>query len=270
VRDNPDVPIGHVIAANVDPTLSPEEIAAYYAPYPDARYKVAMQTFPEMVPDSPSESEAVANLAAWSFLESFSRPFMTIFGRYDDPTRESARMSFVRRVPGARGRPQPQLDVTHYAPEDRPEEVAGVVADFLDEVYRDEPFEAASYSDLAVEEGPFVVSHACVREVGVGASTTSACELRPITFASASVVRVAFRYVVRSAAAGRLSIELERAGAWAPLAVLQQGVDFAVGAEDYAFVPLTETHTDLRVRLRMEGGEVLVRDFGVYARPPAP
>ena len=79
VRENQDVPIGHVISSQLNAPLTQEEILGYYAPWPNATYKMAIRTFPEMVPDDPSRPEAMANHAAWEFMEGFQQPFMTIF-----------------------------------------------------------------------------------------------------------------------------------------------------------------------------------------------
>lgn len=131
VRDNPDVPIGNVVSSRVDPPLTGEEIAAYNAPYPNASFKASIRAFPEMVPEHPDRPEALANQNSWKYLEAFDRPFMTIFGRASRAGGPNARDEFMKRVPGARDASHPQLDVTHYAPEDRPREVARQIIGFL-------------------------------------------------------------------------------------------------------------------------------------------
>ncbi|MFZ5832186.1 MAG: haloalkane dehalogenase [Planctomycetota bacterium] len=95
VRDHPDVPIGNVISSQVSPPLMKEEIAAWNAPYPDASYKMAIRSFPEMVPDSPDRPEAVANVAAWRFMQRFTKPLMTIFGKFDPVGSSNARQEGI-------------------------------------------------------------------------------------------------------------------------------------------------------------------------------
>lgn len=134
VRRNPDVPVGAVVSSQVAPALSLAEIAAYDAPYPDASYKVAIRTFPEMVPEHPDEAEARANQRAWQWLAGFDRPFLTVFGRYGAADPDGARARFLRHVPGAHGREHPLLPASHYVPEDAPDELVAVLLPFLEEV----------------------------------------------------------------------------------------------------------------------------------------
>jgi tRNA(adenine34) deaminase len=67
---NPDFGIGRLFARG-NPQMSPEECAAYDAPFPDAGHRAATRAFPAMVPDGPTptapKSRAGARLpgAAW-------------------------------------------------------------------------------------------------------------------------------------------------------------------------------------------------------------
>ncbi|MBI1186864.1 MAG: alpha/beta fold hydrolase [Alphaproteobacteria bacterium] len=64
----PDLPIGQLIARGT-PHLTPAEIAAYDAPFPDQTYKAGARRFPQLVPLSPEEPfAALAREAArfWS------------------------------------------------------------------------------------------------------------------------------------------------------------------------------------------------------------
>lgn len=141
VRDNPDVPVGNVVSANVNPPLTQCEINSYNAPYLDSTYKMAVRIFPEMVPEDTTWSEAIANNAAWKFMETYNMPFMTIFGAFDGVGIPSARMDFINRVPGAYGQPHPQLNVLHYAPEDNPVAVSEQAIQFLDDIYHKHTFQ---------------------------------------------------------------------------------------------------------------------------------
>ena len=62
----PDLPIGALIARGT-PHLTPAEIAAYDAPYPDARYKAGAQIFPALVPVDPAMEGADTGRAAVDF-----------------------------------------------------------------------------------------------------------------------------------------------------------------------------------------------------------
>lgn len=48
--NNPDMAVGKLMA-RACPHLSPAEIAAYDAPFPDVRYKAGVRRFPQLVPD---------------------------------------------------------------------------------------------------------------------------------------------------------------------------------------------------------------------------
>jgi pimeloyl-ACP methyl ester carboxylesterase len=65
---NPDMPIGKLMSRSM-PHLSPAEIAAYEAPYPDATYKGGVRRFPNLVPDHPGADGAALSRRArdwWS------------------------------------------------------------------------------------------------------------------------------------------------------------------------------------------------------------
>lgn len=75
----PDLPIGALIARGT-PHLTPEEIAAYDAPYPGPEYKAGAQVFPALVPVEPDmEGVDVSVAAAKYWSEEWSgKSFMAI------------------------------------------------------------------------------------------------------------------------------------------------------------------------------------------------
>ncbi len=62
----PDLPIGALIARGT-PHLTPEEIAAYDAPYPGPEYKAGAQVFPALVPVEPDMEGVDVSVAAAKF-----------------------------------------------------------------------------------------------------------------------------------------------------------------------------------------------------------
>ena len=62
----PDLPIGALIARGT-PHLTPDEIAAYDAPYPSPEYKAGAQVFPALVPVSPDMEGVEVSRAAAAF-----------------------------------------------------------------------------------------------------------------------------------------------------------------------------------------------------------
>ena len=60
---NPDMAVGKLMARGC-PLLSPEEVAAYDAPFPDVRHKAGVRRFPQLVPDTPDAGGAALSRAA--------------------------------------------------------------------------------------------------------------------------------------------------------------------------------------------------------------
>ena len=65
---NPDMAIGKLLARSC-PHLTPEEAAAYDAPFPDASYKAGVRRFPNLVPDRPDADGAALSREARSWFE---------------------------------------------------------------------------------------------------------------------------------------------------------------------------------------------------------
>ena len=244
VRDNPNVPVGHVIAGSVNDSLTPAEVYGYYAPFPDSTYKMAVRTFPEMVPDDTLRPEAIANNAAWAFMENYQKPFMTIFGQADNIMFD-ARRDFIERVPGAYGQPHPQLNVTHYAPEDDPVGVAQEMIQFLDDVYHQDSFVNIEFSDFAAGFDGYVsgganclynVSDQSIRIQGNSGIASSMILESAIDLTSYDVLKVAFRYEAESMETGKsFVVELWDGTNWTNILTLSADDNFANGVWDYGF-----------------------------------
>jgi haloalkane dehalogenase/tRNA(adenine34) deaminase len=63
---NPDMDIGRLMQRGC-PHLTPQEAAAYNAPYPDASYKAGVRRFPNLVPDRPDAPGAALSRQARDF-----------------------------------------------------------------------------------------------------------------------------------------------------------------------------------------------------------
>ena len=119
------------LGEHAEGTPAPEVIAAYNAPFPDDSYKAAARQFPLLVPITPDDPAAAANRAAWEVLRRWQKPLLTAFSDSDAVTRGGERV-FQKLVPGAQG--QPHVTITgagHFLQEDKGEELAQVVADFI-------------------------------------------------------------------------------------------------------------------------------------------
>jgi haloalkane dehalogenase len=124
----PQMPIGMIVNGGTSRDLSPAEIAAYDAPFPDESYKEGARQFPKLVPITPEHASVAENQAAWSVLETFDKPFITAFSDGDAVTRGGEAV-FQARVPGAKGQPHVTLRGGHFLQEDSPDEIVALVGD---------------------------------------------------------------------------------------------------------------------------------------------
>ena len=112
----PDLPIGALIARGT-PHLTPAEIAAYDAPYPDASYKAGAQIFPALVPVEPDMAGADIGREAIKFWSQrwSGQSFMAVGAA--DPVLGLPQMEALRR--NIRGCPEPMIieDGGHFVQE---------------------------------------------------------------------------------------------------------------------------------------------------------
>ena len=123
--------IGRVVQNGCATNLPDDIVAAYNAPFPDDRYTAGARQFPLLVPTKPDDPASAANRKAWEVLIRWEKPFLTSFSDSDPITKGGDRI-FQRLVPGAKG--QPHTTITgggHFLQEDKGEELAGVVVNFL-------------------------------------------------------------------------------------------------------------------------------------------
>jgi haloalkane dehalogenase len=130
-QETPRFHVGGIVTGGCATPLAPEVIAAYDAPFPDDRHTAGARQFPVLVPITPDDPAAAANQAAWRGLERFEQPFLTAFSDLDAITR-GMQAPLQKKIPGAQG--QPHVTIRgggHFLQEDRGEELARVVVDFV-------------------------------------------------------------------------------------------------------------------------------------------
>lgn len=127
-----DVPVSLVVAGSVDGrTLSPEEVAAYDAPFPDPSYKMGPRAMPSQVPMFGSDPGVAGNRRAWAVLEKWEKPLLCAFSD-NDPVSKGGDQPFRKRVPGATGQPHVEIQGGgHFLQEGRGAELARVIVDFI-------------------------------------------------------------------------------------------------------------------------------------------
>ena len=122
-QETPEFPVGAIVNGATVRDLSPEEVAAYDAPFPDETYKAGARRFPVLVPTSPDDPAVPANLAAWKTLEAWDKPLLCLFSDAD-PITKGGDQVFLKRVPGAAGMPHRTVPGGHFLQEDSPQELA--------------------------------------------------------------------------------------------------------------------------------------------------
>ncbi len=125
-QSTPDLPIGVIVNAGTDRELTPAEVAAYDAPFPDASYKAGACQFPTLVPITPEHGSVTENKAAWEVLTEFKKPFVCAFSN-NDPITRGGDAVFQNLIPGAKDQPHVTLNGGHFLQEDCPGEIVAVI-----------------------------------------------------------------------------------------------------------------------------------------------
>jgi haloalkane dehalogenase len=129
-QEVPVFPTGEIISGVTTTDLTDEVRAAYDAPFPDESYKAGARQFPMLVPVTPDDPAATANRAAWKVLRRWEKPFLLAFSDGDPITSPHAKV--LEQIPGTAGQPHTTIvGAGHFLQEDRGEELARVVNDFI-------------------------------------------------------------------------------------------------------------------------------------------
>ena len=130
-RFSPWFPIGRIVNSGCVNKLTPQEIAAYDAPYPSKQYEMGARIFPTFVPTTPTDPERERNEQAWEVLKQWNKPFLTLFSSRDPITRGGEKI-FQKCVPGAAKQPHAVTrGAGHFLQEDKGPELAQQIADFI-------------------------------------------------------------------------------------------------------------------------------------------
>jgi haloalkane dehalogenase len=130
-QETPTFPVGQIIAGGCATALAPEVVAAYDAPFSEERFKAGARQFPILVPISSDDPAASANHKAWETLRRWERPFLTAFSD-GDPITKGGDVFLQSAIPGARGQRHTTIvGAGHFLQEDKGEELARVVVDFI-------------------------------------------------------------------------------------------------------------------------------------------
>ena len=112
--------------------LSAEEIAAYRAPYPSSDYEYCLITWPSLITVQPNNPGLPLNTAAWASLQTFDKPFLTLFAELD-PVGRGWETRAQTNIPGAKGQDHAIIaNAHHFIQEDAANELVARIAKFLD------------------------------------------------------------------------------------------------------------------------------------------
>lgn len=130
-QEAPQLKVGDIVNGGCRTALSNDVIAAYDAPFPDDSFKAGARQFPMLVPTSPDDPAAPANRTAWAALGNYHRPFLCAFSD-SDPITRGADAILAAHVPGSRHHQSVTIEgAGHFLQEDKGEDLARVVADFI-------------------------------------------------------------------------------------------------------------------------------------------
>jgi haloalkane dehalogenase len=127
----PELRASDFVGAAAATALPPEVLAAYDAPFPEARHTAGLRQMTALLPLTRNDVGARIGRRTMRALEQFDRPFVTCFSDGDPATRGWETV-FQERVPGARGRQHVTIaGAGHFLQEDAGEELGRVVADVI-------------------------------------------------------------------------------------------------------------------------------------------
>ena len=116
--------------------LSPAEIAAYDAPFPDESHRAGLRQMNALIPVTRGDPAAAIDRESFAALRRWQRPFLTVWGDRDPGTSGWERV-FQQEIPGAAGQPHRVLEgCGHFLQEDRGPEFGAIIADFVEATRR--------------------------------------------------------------------------------------------------------------------------------------
>jgi haloalkane dehalogenase len=130
-QETPELPVGSIVARGCVTPLAPDVVGAYDAPFPEERFKEGARQFPMLVPSRPDDPASAPNRAAWQVLTRWQKPFLTAFSDQDPITRGGDQF-LQMAIPGAKQFAHVTIrGAGHFLQEDKGEELAEVVNDFI-------------------------------------------------------------------------------------------------------------------------------------------
>jgi haloalkane dehalogenase len=125
-----ELDIGRLVEAGTAQGLPDEVRAAYDAPFPSGASKAGALAFPELVPTEPAHPNTAPMNAVRDALRTWDKPTLVVWGGEDTVLTPRIAEGIVALIPGAEG-PVILGGASHFLQEDRPDELATLVCDFI-------------------------------------------------------------------------------------------------------------------------------------------
>jgi haloalkane dehalogenase len=128
-----ELPIGALVNGGTARELSAAEMAAYDAPFPEARFQAGALQFPLLIPVQPDNPGVPMCRATWAYLAGWTKPFLTVMGSEDAVAyKAGAHAKFQRVVPGATGLDHQVIEgAGHFIQEDAPDRLVEIIDSFI-------------------------------------------------------------------------------------------------------------------------------------------
>ena len=129
VERTEDLPISMLVNGATLRDLTPEELAAYDAPYPDPASKAGARAFPLMIPLTPDAPGAQAGQRVLDALAADTRPTLMLWADQDPILSPATGSRFAKAL----GRPEPEeiANASHFLQEDQGAEIGRRIAEWL-------------------------------------------------------------------------------------------------------------------------------------------
>ena len=126
------LPISALIQGGTTRKLSAGELAAYNAPFPDGSYQASPLAFPFLIPVKPDNPGVPMCRDAWTYLATWTKPFLTVFGSEDQIAyKAGAHVRMQREIPGTTNQHHIVIDgANHFIQEDASDQLVDIVDQF--------------------------------------------------------------------------------------------------------------------------------------------
>jgi haloalkane dehalogenase len=122
--------IGRLVEAGTSRGLADDVRAAYDAPFPTPASKAGALAFPELVPTEPEHANTAPMNRVRDALRDWRKPALVVWGADDRVLPTGIAQAIVDLIPGAQG-PVLLEGASHFLQEDRPDDVAAAIREFL-------------------------------------------------------------------------------------------------------------------------------------------